>query len=91
MSHLSKNTRRLQLETLEDRLAPAVSLTNGYLYITQSAGNDTASVRNGAPGQIIVTDNGVARSFSTAAVTGRIIGKKMRRLIACVDAIHLAA
>jgi Ca2+-binding RTX toxin-like protein len=65
---LSKSVRP-SIEAMESRLVPAVFLSNGDLYITQTEGNDTASVE--IRGRLVtVKDNSVTRTFNTAALYG---------------------
>src|SRR5262249_19046832 len=62
-------TRVLQLEDLETRLVPAVSLVNGDIYITGTTANDTVSVRLQS-GFYKGTETGRSRFFQASDVFG---------------------
>jgi Ca2+-binding RTX toxin-like protein len=65
-----RQTALPQVECLDSRLVPTVTLTNGTLYIFGTSGADVATVSYSS-GTIKVIDNGVTRSFSLASVTNR--------------------
>ncbi len=63
---------KLQLESLESRVTPTLTLTNGVLFAYGTDGPDTYQV-NTVNNMLQVTENGVATTFNPSQVTNGVI------------------